>query len=895
MRKFKMLLWAFGFAGLCGAALAQALPVDIRQDATHYNLQKTNGVPLSSVVGQPPGSDGRAPSPGSGSVGTANQFQSVVVFGAGVRPISANLNPNLSYSSNAFNLDLPRSSGSAVILLSARVGAPFLSRSLSFLFGAVIPPPGTDEYGVLLSTVNTNLTPNRAVAAPADYWLAEPFSENNHANEGYYWSPHAQQVFAINPGPLAVVWRKAIPSTPSGSMPPNAATTLVNGVTYTIYTNRSIVSGSAVKPPRKMYWTEGVFRATGKPVTVPPARVGAVNIIYNNNFPQKVAEEYQAIGQVPITDSTNMLQELRTLWYDQQLGQIYSYNKEGRVFVELLGDEREDKQTRIHLGFEIVDVVRQPNAEDVTIELGEPLTAYPGDNPDDSHLLPDPVVQVGRSFTYRHSITGTDRPVYYATRETQNVNDLPVHWLETGLEGLRWPFRYVRYRLVWPDHVAKYSHYVRPLVTSEAEARTTSVPLPSGNAPIIEYQDPLDRPRANLTERFEFYTFLEPAFPAHRTLLRFTANENVAFERVFSWLNANLKSGDFANTVATNLSAWNPDKRAFDWPPEFTSPRVVSAAVNVGERILPPAGELGSGLSTNYLAGHIRVEYGNSFHPGAYQDPFVVGFDAANAGAIIPVNAIPGRNRLEVWWFRKNGANIAAGFKSIYWPSVIGTYTLQWPSNADEIVLASNAGSGALLSLQAKGSIYFQNNRNLPGFNPNEEHALMQGGQAWALRDDLNLTSGPNYTSEPFVLLEYVESDGRPAMRPFKVLREKGNLRFNYQVEAGTILQPPMPLPLMEKPLGPKLINQEPRSLNQEVYSRTVASSTTNGNLTTQETHHFRPWFRELALQSPDRTSTKWYFVTNVVYSNKLLQGVVSDYSPAQLSIQSLEAAAPLV
>ena len=157
---------------------------------------------------------------------------------------------------------------------------------------------------------------------------------------------------------------------------------------------------------------------------------------------------------------------------------------------------------------------------------------------------------------------------------------------------------------------------------------------------------------------------------------------------------------------------------------------MVNATVNVGDRISAPSGELGAGLSTDYLAGHIRTEYGTSYNPGAYLDPFVVGFEAANAGAIIPVNAIPDHNHLEVWWFRKNAANAGAGFKPTYWPSVIGSYTLQWPANPSEIVLASNEGSGALESLQAKGSIYVQNNRSLAGFNPNEEHALMQGGQS---------------------------------------------------------------------------------------------------------------------------------------------------------------------
>ena len=892
MRTFRTALLAFGCLGFCAASLAQSLPVNIQQDSTRYNLQKTNGVPISSTVDHVAGSDGRAPGPNLGPVGTVGQFQSVVVFGGLVTPQSAGLNTNQSLIANAVNVNLPRADGNAVILASARVGAPFLSISLSYLFGAVISPPITDEYGVLLSVVNTNLTPNRAIQASSDYWIAQPFTTNNHAGAAYYWSPHAQEVFAINPGPLTVAWQKAVASAPAGSLPINVSTNRINGLTYTVYTNYSVVSSSAVQPPRTIYWTEGVFRQTGHPVTVPAGRVGAVNVVYNNNFPQYVATEYQALGQVPV--STNLLPELRTLWYDQQLGQIYAYNKEGRVFVELLGDQREDKISRVFLGFEIVDVVRQPNPQDVTVNLGERLTANQNNLPDDSDLFPDPVAQVGQSFTYRQTISGSDRSVFYANRETLNINDLPVHWLQTGLQGLRWPFLYVRYRLVWPADVRAYDHYVRPLVATEAEAALTSVALPPQNAPVIDYQDPLDKPRAKLTDSFGFYTFLDPAHPAHRTLLRFTSKEQVAFTRVFSWLNANLKSGIFTNSVAVNLSSWNVASNTFNWTPGMVTPLVVSATVNVGDRIEAPSGELGSATADSYLAGHIRAEYGASYDPTAYIDPFAAGFDAANKGAIIPVNAIPGKNLLEVWWFRKSNADVASGFLPIYWPAVIGSYTLQWPANSSQIVLASNAGSGPLASLQAKGRIYYQNDSTVTGYNPNEEHAFMQGGQAWALRDDLNITSGANYTSDPFVLLDYTETDGRPAMQVFKVLREKGNIKFNYTVVAGNVLQPPMPLPLMEKPLGPKFIGSEPRSLDHEVYFRTVAGSlAANGALTTVEAHHFRPWFRELALQSPDLSTTKWYFVTNVLYSSNLLQGVVSDTKPLSLTIPTTNQPSP--
>jgi len=888
---------------------AQTLPLEIRQDATHYNLLSTNGMPISTTRGTPLGSDGRGPTVAQQQAAglttlpaTADQFQTFVTFGSVAIPSPAlrpNLNVNLSYAANAENLDLPRGKVNGQIVLTmptVRVGAPFVSRNISFLFGAIVPVPDTDEFGVLLSTVNTNIVPNRPVQFPGDYWLGEPYTTTGHTNSGYYWSPHAQSVFAVNPGPLRIVWRRTASST-NASPPTGVGTVVLLGIPYIIYTNQYVVSGSPVKAPRTIYWTEKSFIDTGKPVDVPSALVGAVNVVYNNNFPERVTNEVVVQGQSQIVTS-NALQELRTLWFDQSGGlsggQIHAYNVEGRVFVELLGDAGSNPQTRQHLGFEIVDVVREPHANDVTTDLGEVISAYQGGTPSDADLFPSPVVQLGQTFTFQFNPLASSRPIYYATHETRNQNDLLVHWLEEGLQGLRWPFRFVRYKLIWPLDVTKYSHYVRPNVATESEAKATAVALPTENAPVIDYQDPLDQPRGKLTETFSYYSWLTPQYPVHRALLHFSANGQIRFERVFSWLDQNLKSGFFAGTVATSLSTWNTNTLAFDWPAGLPVPRVVDVSVNVGDRIAAPDGEIGGGQDTNYLAGYILQSKGTSFNPFSYADPFTAGFETANRGAIIPVNAIPGANRLEVWWFRKNQVDQANGFKNSFWPAVIGRYTLLWPSTAPEIVLASNDGSGPLVSLQAKGSIYFQNDKNLPGYNPNEEHGLMQGGQAFALRDDLNITSNTNneYSSDPFVLLAYTEADDRPAIRPFKVRREKPEtaITFNYVKEAGAILQPPMPLPLLETPLAPNVSGQPPKNLNTEIQYWTVNSASNatvggfaNVRLTTAERNYVAA-YQGVGLQDqgPPIGKLFWVFPTNAGPST--VNGFLATNRPVSLS-----------
>ncbi|MCC7374468.1 MAG: hypothetical protein IT581_07415 [Verrucomicrobiales bacterium] len=1114
--------------------VAQALPLEIRQDSIHYNLSSTNGLPISSSRGVPPGSDGRGPTLARQQAAnltevpaTTNQFRGFVSFGGVVRPAAANLGPSGNLAANAERLNLPRlkvDGRIVVTLLRGRVGAPVLGRAFSFLFGEVIPRPATDEYGVLLSTVNTNVTPNRPVQAPEDYWLAEPFTTNAHANARYYWSPHAQAVIAASPGPVFLTWRRSVASSVTNP-PSGVGMVTVLGVPYVVLTNQYVVSGSPVKPPRLIYWTERTFANTGKPVGVPSARVGAVNVVYNESFPARVSQEVVVLGPAPIV-TTNALPELRTLWYDETGspagGQIRAYNISGRVLVELLGDAR-GLGMRQHLGLEIVDVIQQPAPQDVTVELGERLTAYAGGVPGDADLFPEPLPLAAQAFTFRHDPSGRPKPDYYAIRETVNQNDLQVHWLEEGLEGLKWPFRFVRYHQIWPVDVARYSHYVRPLVATESDAKATAVPLPSQNAPFIDYQDPLDQPRGKLTENFAYYSFLDVAHPAHRALLRFTSGDFVRFERVFSWLDQglrdanltlpsfasdfssapggasaygntyvadgylhlidaldgqsggyviddfaggrvvenfrvmfrarlggstssapadgfsfnfgtlpdgviseegvadglvvsfdlfdnsgpdaapgisiklngvtkavvamdganpnpdpsstlavprNLRTGQpialttgsdfvpveivlfkgglmdvsykgvkvlqgiqtdyvprvgrfglgaragganstewiddlaivlndgfgsgvpaFAGSVATNLNSWIGNA-TFHWPDVSIRPRVVDATVSVGDRLTAPVGESGSLPATNYLAGFIRRSEGDLFHPGAYVDPFVGGFEAANRGAVIPVNAVPGRNRLEVWWFRENQVDATRGFQNSLWPSVIGRYTLQWPTAPSEIVLASDDGSGPLTSLQANGSIYYQNDSTQPGFNPNEEHALLQGGQAYALRDDLNVTATDGYTSASFVLLSYNEADGRPAVRTFKVLREKpeAGIVFDYSRDAGTILQPPMPLPLLEKPLAPNIAGQPPKSLNTEIDHYQIQSSTrsvsgpfTRHALTTAQ-RHFVKRSAPVALQNPVTPGApSWFFPTNVQATT--LEGFVSALRPLGLSV----------
>ncbi|MBI5384242.1 MAG: proprotein convertase P-domain-containing protein [Verrucomicrobia bacterium] len=161
---------------------------------------------------------------------------------------------------------------------------------------------------------------------------------------------------------------------------------------------------------------------------------------------------------------------------------------------------------------------------------------------------------------------------------------------------------------------------------------------------------------------------------------------------------------------------------------------------------------------------------------------------AARLGPILPVNNQ--QDPLLVVWYRTNRIGVA-------WASVPIQYSLTWPTNAPHLVIASTLGSGELNTVDyPEKKVYNQPNPALPGFNPNEEHALITSDTLYALRNDLNTI---NNLSEPFVLLKYRDRiTDRWQMRVFEVVAEQApEYVFRYTVPVAREIQPPMPLSVL--------------------------------------------------------------------------------------------------
>ncbi len=777
-----------------------------------FSLQGAPVVPVSDPL-----------TPGTSQPGRAAydlQFKSGTAYGGWATTRITNSSGTVLAGSpgtalGATTLTLP--SGGGVKLARVKMGRPLVVSFISYALGAVIPPP----------PVMANGDP-----APAGFYRAQPANAyldaptNSQINPLVYFSPHAKLVFATQPGVIEINWQE----TASGA----------------IFKRTYVVSTAAAKPERKIFWTEKGF--TGPKIVVPPSRIGAVNVIYNSLVPANVPSEFVSPYTTPPT--VGLASELRTLWYDPIDGLIHAYNREGRVFLEYLGNPTGESGAREFLGYEIVNLVKEERPITLRADIGD-VAAPPDGDPALSARVVAGMGVAGTPYLHEHISLGGTKRTLYAIRQTapgvlvngveqQTSNEVLIFWLERGERDIAWPKYYTGYLQEWPATLDRYSLYARPDAGSAAGIQVsidTSVALASASNPTLVYQDDPTNQQAKIASGNLFRTDLTASDPANRALIRFSKDDDIWFERVFSRLDStfdtrekigifdpttDLLATGFANVGNVSVVDSSDPSRIFiegvDYVVNYSTgeiQRLHDGAItvttnvtvtlqtfqntpvtsplelprNVGQRIEPPAG-------SGSLVGYIRQSSGKAFDATAYKDPFVNGFAEAEKGAIIGVNALSGSNKLEVWWYRKSrppGSKIS----STLWPAFVQRYRLSWPATSPKIVLASNKGTDALPSLQASGSIYYQNSAALPGYNPNEEHAVMLNGRAWALRDDLNLAS----SSQPYVLIRYTEADTRPAMAVYEVLREDETYKFNYAATAGVVLQAPMPLPILSVPI----------------------------------------------------------------------------------------------
>jgi hypothetical protein len=732
------------------------------------------------------------------------QFSNLVETSGSAGPISPSSTLTSRYPSTG-----------AVVMQRASIGTTFASGVPRYFLGDRISPP--------LTYVNTQ---GQIITAATGFWRAEPVRPeevitnpsgeplkdttgtaitnnggvivpalSSGTHEPFYYSPHAKEVFAYQPGQVQIWWRSRVPDSAGN---------------YLLVRESFSVSSATSHPVRTLYWTEKGFN--GPRVTIPGGRIVTVNPVYSNIFPATVQTEYTTPGTSPPADpNAQPAAELRTVWFEKNngVGELHAYNVSGRIFVEYLGPVGTDG-THEFLGADVVEVSQAANSTTLSVNLGEEIRPAL----EDLKLTALPVAD-NSSVKYYGSTTRPDGSLaYYAERENTIEDRVVFYWLESldasippasGLSPgllLDWPKYLHKYLQLWPDSVDAFAHYTVGMDGSSLD-NGTGLKFEGGKIPALIFQDDPEQDESAIDAVSQRLLVGLGGDQMNRTLLKFTG-DNGAVWYVRLMTQAEGRNGFMEGDGGASLTG----------------------TAYVGRRIEPPSPDY---TTAGYIAG------GTSYSPSAYKDPFASGISNAATGAIIPVNALPGAaNQITVWWFKKVAAP-SAQFADFYTPSKVGRYTVAYHEGDPSIILASNEGTGDLPSVQNSGFIYVQNDATKTGFNPNEEHAMMLGGRAYALRDDLNIITDEGYTSQPRVLLQYTDpTDNRPSMAAWKVAREDEEHTFEYGITAGTIINSPMPLPKLPLPVDPatRLSRNQEVEPNPDLYPPETLSVSAPGSYT---------------------------------------------------------------
>jgi|GEM_PF-1149119 len=224
----------------------------------------------------------------------------------------------------------------------------------------------------------------------------------------------------------------------------------------------------------------------------------------------------------------------------------------------------------------------------------------------------------------------------------------------------------------------------------------------------------------------------------------------------------------------------------------------------------------------------------------------------ARTGQIIPVNRIESSRpqdvgrELTVAWYRSN-------IRGVYWADKAVRYDPKWPFDPDKIIIASQQG-GEVLGQEPLDplnfpsvSLYIQDDPLLPGFNPNDEHAIFAPSNTgsgvesvFALRSDFGskLNGDDSSSSDPYVLVKYYDELALEwKFRIYEVMATgAGFNNFQFTGVAATTVSPPYPVRLLpgcseSKAVGQAAGEQPPPPFFQDYKAQIWAKSSGSGEL----------------------------------------------------------------
>ncbi|MCA9423756.1 MAG: right-handed parallel beta-helix repeat-containing protein [Candidatus Omnitrophica bacterium] len=372
----------------------------------------------------------------------------------------------------------------------------------------------------------------------------------------------------------------------------------------------------------------------------------------------------------------------------------------------------------------------------------------------------------GTAYVYQQVNAGPTQSHVFGIRPTVNSSDIEIYWPKPGqgVEGnadiaeVCWYCELSRYTAVWPSDPQ--------LNVRGPEA--PAVDMTSHSLVQIAYQDP----------------------PTHAIMnagLFTTTSEGLSVVR---YTDGNTKGVGETTNFDVVLT-------------EDHSKHQVQVPWDVGEVITDATHD--STCNDGYLFDGEAANY----------DPMGEVYDSeTKTGRVFPIN----RGQIEMWWYEM-GLSRQGNPTDVCWPVRPVVYDCDWPTTPDRcIIIANQEGSGPFSPTKyVNPTIYEQENPSLPGYNPNEEHAIWNtnpGDTILAARDDLNSPINPTGASDPYVLVRYQDQDqgGEWEFDVVRVTREapsgsnipgcpcddqtNGPCTFDYPRQVGQVVIPPSPLGL---------------------------------------------------------------------------------------------------
>ncbi|MCG8669802.1 MAG: hypothetical protein MI867_10355 [Pseudomonadales bacterium] len=281
--------------------------------------------------------------------------------------------------------------------------------------------------------------------------------------------------------------------------------------------------------------------------------------------------------------------------------------------------------------------------------------------------------------------------------------------------------------------------------------------------------------------------------------------------------------------------------RSFHWDDPLK--HIDNINVDIGKTVATPDELL---LAQNSAGGYVMTTMGR------YDTTTDVYHRDNREGQIVPINENGTedndadslddlRDDLRVAWYQ-------TGAQDREWPYISRSYVPIWPADAGLIALTSQLGSDGLQNGQNQpltaltGAdfpvIYSQNDRLLPGYNPNEEHAFIRfvddHYRVHAIRNDLNNIAGLA-SSEPYVIARSPFGDDYQ-YRVFKVDYSSDDYpEFQLTSEVGSPVNEPSYLrDRISESTAPGNINTESSfwiDRNNQVWSRSAGTDQQQRNV----------------------------------------------------------------